>query len=166
MSENNFEILASTSTPTPTPTLNFTSTPTPTLTKTPVANFASYCLAQIGNDIDGDMPGMDSLKDTTIGKIAKEIIDDILETININRKKINGYWYFSFDIPTLKEIANKYKWICEYDDYEEEEEDSQDEGEDEIDYKASYEHLKLAFEELQSKNKKLKSKLKKLNIEK
>jgi hypothetical protein len=26
---------------------------------------------------DGDMPGMDSLKDTTIGKIAKEIIDDI-----------------------------------------------------------------------------------------
>jgi hypothetical protein len=88
-----------------------------------------------------------------------------LETINIHRKKVNGYWYFSFDIPTLKEIANKYKWICEYDDYEQEEE-IQEEGEDEIDYKASYEQLKEAFEELQSKNKKLKSKLKKLNIEK
>lgn len=28
-------------------------------------------------DADGDIPGMDTLKDTTIGKIAKEIIDDI-----------------------------------------------------------------------------------------
>ena len=91
-----------------------------------------------------------------------------LETINIHRKKVNGYWYFSFDIPTLKEIANKYKWICEYDDYEQEEEIQEEDTqeEDEIDYKASYEQLKEAFEELQSKNKKLKSKLKKLNIEK
>jgi hypothetical protein len=91
-----------------------------------------------------------------------------LETINIHRKKVNGYWYFSFDIPTLKEIANKYKWMCEYDDYEQEEEIQEEDTqeEDEIDYKASYEQLKEAFEELQNKNKKLKSKLKKLNIEK
>ena len=95
-----------------------------------------------------------------------------LETINIHRKKINGYWYFSFTIPVLKEIANKYKWICEYDDYEQPEEEkekevvdeeTEKEEEDDVDYKASYEVLKLAYEKLQSKNKKLKSKVKKMN---
>ena len=89
-----------------------------------------------------------------------------LETINIHRKKINGYWYFSFDMQMLKEIANKYKWICEYDDFETQEDDTVQEDDDDIDYKASYEQLKLAFEELQTKNKKLKSKIKKIKIEK
>ena len=89
-----------------------------------------------------------------------------LETINIYRKKINGYWYFSFDMQMLKEIATKYKWICEYDDYDIQEDDTVQEEEDDIDYKASYEQLKLAFEELQTKNKKLKSKIKKIKIEK
>jgi hypothetical protein len=95
-----------------------------------------------------------------------------LELINIHRKKINGYWYFSFTLPILKEAANKYKWICEYDDYEQpeeaeekeaENEEIQNEEEDDVDYKASYEVLKLAYEKLQSKNKKLKSKVKKMN---
>ena len=88
-----------------------------------------------------------------------------LESINIHRKKINGYWSFSFDISTLKDIAKKYKWVCEYDDYEDDESaEVEEEEEDTIDYKASYELLKVAYEELQSKNKKLKSKLKKNNL--
>ena len=89
-----------------------------------------------------------------------------LETINIHRKKINGYWSFSFDANILKEIAKKYKWVCEYDDFEEDEAEfeNDDENEDDINYKASYELLKVAYEELQSKNKKLKHKFKKINI--
>jgi hypothetical protein len=71
-----------------------------------------------------------------------------LESINIHRKKINGYWYFSIDLPTLKEIAKKYKWVCCYDEYEDEVEDEEETQEDEIDYQASYEQLKLAYEEL------------------
>lgn len=89
-----------------------------------------------------------------------------LETIGIYSSGSNGKWYYNVDMTTLKNIAKKHKWICEYDEYEgEDDNDNEKEKEEVIDYKALYEALKLENDELQNKNKKLKRKLKKMNIE-
>ena len=58
-----------------------------------------------------------------------------------------------------------YKWICEYDNYIEDEDNEEEEQEKEkvIDYKALFEKLQQENDELQNKNKKLKRKLKKLS---
>ena len=87
-----------------------------------------------------------------------------LETIGIYSSGSNGKWYYNVDMTTLKNIAKKHKWICEYDEYEEED-DNEKEKEEVIDYKALYEALKLENDELQNKNKKLKRRLKKFSIE-
>jgi hypothetical protein len=90
-----------------------------------------------------------------------------LETIGIVSRFNNGDKYYNVDIKTLKGIAKKYKWICEYDSYVEsdEEEEREEEKEEIVDYKALYEALQLENDELQNKNKKLKRKLKKFTIE-
>lgn len=87
-----------------------------------------------------------------------------LETIGIISRSNNGDKYYNVDMKTLKSIAKKHKWICEYDNYIEND-DEEEEKEEIIDYKALYEALQQQNEELQNKNKKLKRKLKKLNIE-
>jgi len=88
-----------------------------------------------------------------------------LETIGIISRFNNGDKYYNVDIKTLKDIAKKYKWICEYDNYIEDEYIDEEEKEEIIDYKALYEALQQQNDELQNKNKKLKKKLKKLSVE-
>ena len=90
-----------------------------------------------------------------------------LETIGIYSSGSNGKWYYNVDIKTLKTIAQKHKWICQYDNYEQEHnnDDEEEEEEDIIDYKALFEKVQLENDELQNKNKKLKRKLKKFTIE-
>lgn len=40
---------------------------------------------------------------------------DKLKEISIERTKSNGSYFFNVPIEKLKQLSNKYKWICEYD---------------------------------------------------
>ena len=109
-----------------------------------------------------------------------------LEFIQIFSKFSNGDKYYNVDIKTLRDIAKKNMWVCEYDDYQEsDDEKNEDEEEDDeeiIDYKALYEALlqenknkdgkdyevllgkfEMENDTLKYQNKKLKKKLKKLS---
>lgn len=81
-----------------------------------------------------------------------------LEDINIKYKKTCGNNFYTIDMETLKEIATKNRWLCQYDEIDnsddEEEDDEDDDYEDgdfeeakdrEIDYKKEYLHYRREY---------------------
>jgi len=50
---------------------------------------------------------------------------------NIEKKKINGIYKFKVPYETLKEMSDKNKWVCEFDEEEEEVDEDDDETDDE-----------------------------------
>jgi hypothetical protein len=101
-----------------------------------------------------------------------------LENIQIKREKQHGEYFFNVSLEKLKDISKKYKWICEFDDYKEEEPEECEEVEEAKEdilkelnndlYEAQQNEineLKKRLEELEKKNKKLKKKVKKYESE-
>ena len=72
-------------------------------------------------------------------------------------KKINGYFKYNVTIETLKDISERFKWLCQYDQLEEgpEKEDGEtteeDDDNDDIDYKAKYENAILRIKNLEER---------------
>jgi hypothetical protein len=50
---------------------------------------------------------------------------------NIEKKKINGIYKFKVPYETLKEMSDKNKWVCEFDEEEEVDDEEDDETDDE-----------------------------------
>lgn len=93
-----------------------------------------------------------------------------LEDININFKKSNGNNYYNLSYEELKEIADKNKWICRYDEVMVSESntfhDSDDEDENEIvNYKQKYIKQKQQINDLNKQLKHLRDLLKSNNIQ-
>ena len=85
-----------------------------------------------------------------------------LESVNIKRKHSNDKNYYSVSIVILKEIANKFHWIHELDEYEGD--DDYYEKKEATVLKSEYDELVKKYEELkQQKSKGLKNKSKKKN---
>lgn len=70
------------------------------------------------------------------------------------RKKLTGYYYYFKSLEELKEIANRHKWLCEYD--EEDKEQSEEEKPEFIDYEKLYKELLLKYNNLEEEMKVLK----------
>ena len=85
-----------------------------------------------------------------------------MKEIGIEAKKITGEFYFEVSIEQLEDIATKFKWICEYDDYEKPQEIKSDVKEV-IDYKYKFEKAEKTISKLQDEINKLKEMM---NIEK
>ena len=78
-----------------------------------------------------------------------------MKEIGIEAKKITGEYYFEVSIEQLEDIATKFKWMCEYDEYDKPQDTKSDVKED-IDYKYKFEKAEKTILKLQDEINKLK----------
>ena len=70
-----------------------------------------------------------------------KFLEKMKQDMAIAPKKINGYFKYNVTIEKLKDISERFKWLCHYDQLEEGPEEEDDN--DDTDYKTKYKNAML-----------------------
>jgi hypothetical protein len=85
-----------------------------------------------------------------------KFIEKLKEDLNIIPTKKNGYFKYDITYEKLKDIADRFKWICAYDEVQNDFIDNEEEeNNDDIGYKAKYEKAMKRIKELERQIKEL-----------